>query len=368
MKPMAWWLFGLGLLFCAGAVQAQGFRGGGAGVRSGVSAAPLRAPASIAPQGATGSMKTPTAPAPPPLIAGGAPQRPTTLAAPHVRHFFVAPQPNFTTHSVAPRFHRGGGVFLPPPRFVHPRRFFLGVSPFHPHRNWFFKHRRGVVFVGFLPEAAPVVITQVAPGVIQAERAPVEEAPAESRTRRPGQLAPFDPMPQEVVERMLVVAGIKKGDVVYDLGSGDGRVLITAAKKYGARGVGYEIDGGLIKLARENARKEGVESLVEFRHEDFLTADLSPASVVTLYLSEDGNLAVRGQLMRQLKPGARVVSYKFDMGEWQPKISESYRDAAGDTHVLYLWQIGEPMVFNDYRSGILQPQPNREGPLIIEVR
>lgn len=175
-------------------------------------------------------------------------------------------------------------------------------------------------------------------------------------------------MPQEVVERMLVVAGVKKGDVIYDLGSGDGRILITAAKKYVVRGVGYEIDGGLIKLARENARKQGVEHLVEFRHEDFLVADLSPASVVTLYLSQDGNLAVRGQLMRQLRPGARVVSYTFDMGEWQPKVTETYRDAAGDTHVLYLWQIGEPMLFSDNRSGILQPQPTRDGPLIIDVR
>jgi len=281
---------------------------------------------------------------------------------------FLSPQQNLTNRSTAPQFRGNAPVFLPPPTFVRPPRFFLGVSPFHPHRHWFFKrHPRFVLFDRF-PVAAPVVITQVAPGVLQAERRLVEESSGATRTRQPGQVAPFDPMPQEVVERMLVVAGVKKGDVVYDLGSGDGRVLITAAKKYGVRGVGYEIDGGLIKLARENAHKQGVEQLVEFRHEDFLTADLSPASVVTLYLSEDGNLAVRGQLMRQLKPGARVVSYTFGMGEWQPKVTESYRDEAGDTHVLYLWQIGEPMVFNDYRSGILQPQPKRDGPLIIDVQ
>ena len=101
---------------------------------------------------------------------------------------------------------------------------------------------------------------------------------------------------------------------------------IAAAKKYGVRGVGFEIDPGLVKLARENARREGVEKLVEIREQDFLTANLSPASVVTLYLSYDGNLAVRPQLLQQLKPGARVVSYVFDMGDWQPKIAETYCD------------------------------------------
>jgi tRNA A58 N-methylase Trm61 len=181
-------------------------------------------------------------------------------------------------------------------------------------------------------------------------------------------VAPFDPAPQEVVQRMLTLAGVKKGDVVYDLGSGDGRILIAAAKKYGVRGVGFEIDPGLVKLARENARREGVEKLVEIREQDFLTANLSPASVVTLYLSYDGNLAVRPQLLRQLKAGSRVVSYVFDMGDWQPQVAETYRDAVGDQHPLYLWRIGEPMVFSDSSPQILQPQPTRGTPLIIEVR
>jgi hypothetical protein len=90
--------------------------------------------------------------------------------------------------------------------------------------------------------------------------------------------------------------------------------------------------------------------------------------VVTLYLSYDGNLAVRPQLMRQLKRDARVVSYTFDMADWQPKAAETFRDSEGNSHVLYLWQIGEPMVFSDNRSEMLRPQPNRSGPLIIEVR
>jgi precorrin-6B methylase 2 len=298
------------------------------------------------------------APARPALAAGRAPQRtPGVRAAPTRRS---GTQEHFASHPVAPQFHRGGiPVLVSPPRFVRPPRFFLGVTPFHPHRHWFFKRHRGVVFIDAFPWAAPVVITQVAPGVI-AERRFSDEVPGESRPREAGQLAPFDPTPQEVVERMLALAAVKKGDVVYDLGSGDGRILITAAKKYGVRGVGYEIDAGLIKLARENAKRQGVAHLVEFRHEDFLAADLSAATVVTLYLSQDGNLAVRAQLMQQLNRGARVVSYTFDMGEWQPKISESYRDAAGDTHAIYLWEIGEPMLFSDRRGG-------GEGPLIIDV-
>jgi tRNA A58 N-methylase Trm61 len=153
---------------------------------------------------------------------------------------------------------------------------------------------------------------------------------------------------------MLAVAAVKQSDVIYDLGSGDGRVLIAAAKKYGAKAVGFEIDPGLVKLARENVRREDLEKLVEIRQQDFMTADLSPATVVTLYLSYDGNLAVRPKLTRELKPGARVVSYAFDMGDWQPKVVESYRDAAGDTHLLYLWQISDPQSYSRNASQVAE--------------
>ena len=146
---------------------------------------------------------------------------------------------------------------------------------------------------------------------------------------------------------MLTLAGVHKGDVVYDLGAGDGRIVIAAAKEYGIKAIGYEIDPGLAKLARENVRRQGVEKLVEIREQDFMSADLSPATVVTLYLSQDGNLAVRSKLLRELKPEARVVSYTFDMGDWQPKIVESYRDAGGDRHMLYLWQMLQPLLFSD---------------------
>jgi SAM-dependent methyltransferase len=257
-----------------------------------------------------------------------------------------------------------------PPHFSGRRpHFVLGLVPHHRHRHWFF-HRHPGVFIIDVPYsfADTTVITQIAPGVARADRRYLDTPPSDARMRLPGQLAPFDPTPQEVVERMLTLAAMTKDDVIYDLGSGDGRILIAAAKKYGVRGVGFEIDPGLVKLARENARKQGVEKLVEFRQQGFLSADLSPASVVTLYLSQDGNLAVRQQLMHQLKPGARVVSYTFDMGEWQPKISESYRDTAGDIHLIHLWQIGEPMVFSDNSAQLLQPQPTRNGPLVIEVK
>jgi SAM-dependent methyltransferase len=175
----------------------------------------------------------------------------------------------------------------------------------------------------------------------------MEQAPGAAPTRGPGWLAPFDPTPHEIVDRMLALAAVTNVDVVYDLGAGDGRVLIAAAKKHGARGVGFEVDPGLVKLARENVHREKLEDLVEIRQQDFMSADLSAATVVTLYLSYDGNLAVRPKLMRELKPGARVVSYTFDMAEWQPKIAESCRNAAGERHMLYMWQMSDPLRFSN---------------------
>jgi precorrin-6B methylase 2 len=192
-----------------------------------------------------------------------------------------------------------------------------------------------------------VVTTEYVPGNGWIGTPLTENYSTDGLARGPGQLAPFDPTPQEVVERMLALAGVKKGDVLYDLGAGDGRVVVTAAKKYGVKAVGYEIDPGLVKLARENARKQGVEKLVQIRQEDFMNADLSPATVVTLYLSYDGNLALRSKLIRELKPSARVVSYTFDMGDWQPKIAESYRDAGGDMHMIYLWRMADPLAFTN---------------------
>jgi SAM-dependent methyltransferase len=151
-------------------------------------------------------------------------------------------------------------------------------------------------------------------------------------------LAPYIPTPQDVVERMLAVAEVTSQDTVFDLGSGDGRVVITAAKKYGARGVGIDIDKDRINESRRNARDAGVSSLVRFEQGDILNADVSSATVVTLYLVSSANLKLRPILTRQLKPGARIVSHSFGMGEWAPEKVDRFTDARGDERVIYLWR------------------------------
>jgi SAM-dependent methyltransferase len=151
-------------------------------------------------------------------------------------------------------------------------------------------------------------------------------------------LAPFVPTEQDVVERMLELAGVTSKDVVYDLGCGDGRIPITVARKHGARGVGIDIDPRRIAESRANARKAGVEGLVEFRVQDAMTVDVSPASVVTLFLLSSSNLKLRPLLTRQLKPGARIVSHEFSMGDWEPLKVEEFRDKIGSMHTLYLWR------------------------------
>lgn len=150
-------------------------------------------------------------------------------------------------------------------------------------------------------------------------------------------LAPYVPTPQDVVERMLELAKVGKDDVVYDLGSGDGRLVITAAKKYGAKGVGVDIDPERISEAKANAEKAGVQSMVEFRQQDALTVDVSPATVVTLYLLSSSNMKLRPILTKQLKAGSRIVSHQFSMGDWQPAKNETFTDSNGATRTLYLW-------------------------------
>jgi precorrin-6B methylase 2 len=151
-------------------------------------------------------------------------------------------------------------------------------------------------------------------------------------------LAPYVPTPQDVVDRMLTVAQVTSNDVVYDLGSGDGRIVITAAKEYGAHGVGIDIDAERIAESRRNARDAGVTALVEFRRGDILQADVSKATVVTLYLVSSGNLKLRPLLTRQLPVGTRVVSHAFGMGDWAPEKVERFKDAQGDDRVIYLWR------------------------------
>ena len=146
---------------------------------------------------------------------------------------------------------------------------------------------------------------------------------------------PYVPTPQPVVERMLQLANIKQGETLYDLGSGDGRIVITAARLYGARGVGIDLDPERIREARANANKAGVGERVRFIAGDLFKADLSDANVVTLYLLNSVNRDLRPQLWKQLKVGTRVVSHAFDMGaEWPPEKTE---EVAGRT--IYYWTI-----------------------------
>lgn len=152
-------------------------------------------------------------------------------------------------------------------------------------------------------------------------------------------VAPYVPTPQEVVDRMWQIAELKSGDLVYDLGSGDGRIVITAAAWYRVRAVGFEISPDLVKLSRENVKHAGLEDLVEIRDEDILNIDLSPATVVTLYLYPGANLRLRPMLLSALKPGSRVVSHQFAMGSWKPDRIEQVTDASGIARTLYLWRI-----------------------------
>ena len=145
----------------------------------------------------------------------------------------------------------------------------------------------------------------------------------------------YVPTPQPVVEAMLELARVRPTDVVYDLGSGDGRIVITAARKYGARGVGVEMDPLLIKKARENAAAAGVTGRVRFVSGDLFATDLRPASVVTLYLLQSINERLRPKLVRELRPGARVVSHVFNMGpEWPPD-----QTITVDRSRVFLWSI-----------------------------
>jgi SAM-dependent methyltransferase len=157
---------------------------------------------------------------------------------------------------------------------------------------------------------------------------------------QPQSLAPYIPTPDDVVERMLVLAEVTEKDVVYDLGCGDGRIPIAAAKRYGARGVGVDIDPRLVAQAQQDAKAQGVDALVEFRVADAMATDVSPATVVTLFLLSSSNEKLKPMLTRQLKPGARIVSHAFSMGrDWPADRIDQFVSARGDEVTLYLWRI-----------------------------
>jgi SAM-dependent methyltransferase len=154
---------------------------------------------------------------------------------------------------------------------------------------------------------------------------------------------PYVPTTDEAVQAMLRLADVKPADIVYDLGCGDGRIVIAAAKNFGARGVGIDIDPKRINEAKRNAHQAGVENLVRFEEGDLFKADIHDASVVTLFLLSSINLKLRPKLISELKPGARVVSNTFDMGDWKPDKQSTVGDP-DDTfsHKLYLWIVPKP--------------------------
>jgi precorrin-6B methylase 2 len=147
---------------------------------------------------------------------------------------------------------------------------------------------------------------------------------------------PYVPTTEEVVEVMMRLGEVDKNDVVYDLGSGDGRLPITAAKKYGARGLGVDIDPNRVREARENAKAAGVEDKVKFVQGDLFQTDIGEATVVTLYLLPSVNLKLRPKLLSELKPGTKVVSHNYDMGDWKPEQTVNVGN-----HVVYVWTIPE---------------------------
>ena len=153
--------------------------------------------------------------------------------------------------------------------------------------------------------------------------------------------APYITTPTVIVEEMLKAAKVTRDDVVYDLGCGDGRIVIMAARKFGARGVGIDISPERVREAQENARRAGVADRVKFIRQDLFDSDIGEATVVTLFLMRSLNLQLRPKLLRELRPGTRVVSHAFDMGDWKPaREIEVNRDGAWGK--VYYWVIPEP--------------------------
>ena len=156
---------------------------------------------------------------------------------------------------------------------------------------------------------------------------------------------PYVPTPQRVVEAMLNIAGVSDRDFVIDLGSGDGRIVITAAQKYGASGKGYDIDSELVERSTLAARKLQLEQRVRFETRDVLQADIRGATVITLYLLPDMMRALRARLISELRPGTRIVSHDFDFGDWKPErtvqldLDEKYDVTGSWSSTIYLWTV-----------------------------
>jgi len=166
----------------------------------------------------------------------------------------------------------------------------------------------------------------------------------QSQTQAPERApdVPYVPTPQVVVDRMLQITKVNSNDVVYDLGSGDGRIPITAVRQFNAqRAVGIDINPERIREANQNAQQANVTDRVEFRQQDLFQTDLRNASVVTLYLLPDVNLRLRPKLLSELRPGTRIVSHAFDMGDWKPERVENV-----DRRTIYYWTVPENVPAN----------------------
>jgi SAM-dependent methyltransferase len=208
-------------------------------------------------------------------------------------------------------------------------------------------HHPGRFLVGALALAAAACLP-----VSGAEKKPqngaAEKAAAAPARKNKAPDVVYVPTPQSVVDRMLELAEVKAGDVVYDLGCGDGRIVVTAAKKFGVKAIGYDIDPQRVKEARENVRQAGVEHLVRIEEADVFTLDLSGASVVTLYLLPSLNVRLMPQLAK-LKPGSRIVSHNFDMRGAKPLLVEHVQRKPDDSsegfydedmdHTVYKWVV-----------------------------
>lgn len=204
-----------------------------------------------------------------------------------------------------------------------------------------------VLMTGCAQQQALTPQTQQPEAEVQAPTATAESptpvAQAPTPQREPDVV--YVPTAEVVVERMLEIANVGKDDVLYDLGSGDGRIPITAAQKFGTRGVGVELRPELVQEARQNAQQAGVSDRVQFLEQDLFETDIREASVVTLYLLPQLNVKLRPKLFQELKPGTRIVSHDFDMGEWEP---EQVVQVQGPSrvHTVYYWVVPETVPEN----------------------
>jgi SAM-dependent methyltransferase len=183
-----------------------------------------------------------------------------------------------------------------------------------------------------------------------------------AQTRKPD--VQYVPTPHNVVAEMLRLTNVTKDDVVYDLGCGDGRLVITAAERFGTRGVGIDIDPQRIRESRANARKAGVTDRVQFRQQDLFEADIRDATVVTLYLLPKLNVELRPKLLRELQPGTRIVSHDFDMAEWRPDQTVRVKGPSRE-HSVYYWVI-PANVEGEWRVSVSAPMGERQYPLRLQ--